>query len=244
MKNLILFIVVSVSLFACKKRDLVLPKLQTSLDNGLVAHYSLDGNAFDSSIYGNHGFTSATPVHDRTNVPNKAMDFVRNEFQSSNIPINLKSSYTFSFWIKMNAYQDGMAVFEMTKGKVCNKNPQIWQWQNSIYLSTASDITNNIKIMSLQGIKVGIETPTWKHILWTVKNDTTSIYVGGKLIETKVMPWPDMTNVDLTLGTSGNHCTGDQGTSNYHNQPSKVSIDEVRIYNRVLNILEIQTLAK
>jgi len=46
------------------------------------------------------------------------------------------------------------------------------------------------------------------------------------------------------LGNSGNHCTGDQGTSNYHNQPSKVSIDEVRIYNRVLSNEEILRLSK
>lgn len=241
MKKLLLISFLTLTIFACKKKGIEMPVVS---ENGLVAYYPLDGNANDFTINKNHAVTSAKLIADRKGVNNKAYDFVRNEFQSTNIPINLKKSYTFSFWIKMNHYDDGMAVMELAKDRNCNKNPQIWQLQNSIYLTPTTDPHNSIKIMSLSGIKTGIEPPTWKHVLWTVKNDTTSVYVNGSLVGTKIMEWPDLTNVDLTLGTAGNHCTGDSGASNYHNQPSRVSIDEVKIYNRVLSISEIQEMSR
>lgn len=243
MKKVLLILTLTVTFVACKKRTIeIAPQIVN--ENGLVAYYPLDGNANDLTSYKNHGTTSAISIADRKGSPNKAYDFVRNEFQSSKIPINLKSNYTFSFWIKMNFYDDGMAVMELAKDKNCNRNPQIWQLQNSIFLTPTTDPFNSIKIMSLSGIKTGIEPPTWKHVLWTVKNDSTSVYVNGNLVGTKNLIWPDLTNVDLTLGTAGNHCTGDLGVSNFHNQPSRVSIDEVRIYNRVLSFSEIQQLSR
>lgn len=243
MKQILLILTLTLTIFACKKKSVEIIPLTVS-ENGLVAYYPLDGNANDLTSFRNHGTISALSTSDRKGTPNKAYDFVRHEFQSSKIPINLKNNYTFSFWIKMNFYDDGMAVMELAKDKNCNRNPQIWQLQNSIYLTPTTDPFNSIKIMSLGGIKTGTESPSWKHVLWTVQNDSTSVYVNGNLVGTKMLTWPDLTNVDLTLGTAGNHCTGDSGASNYHNQPSRVSIDEVRIYNRVLSFTEIRELSR
>jgi hypothetical protein len=240
MKKLTLILLVTTLFVACRKKSYE-PILNS--EDGLVAYYPMDGNTNDVTRYSNHGVSSASFIADRNGLPNKASDFVRNEFQSSNIPINIKSEYTFSFWIKMNAYDNGMAVMELTKNKSCQLNPQIWQWQDTIFLCTSSNVNGRIPIMSMQRIKGG-GTPTWNHVLWTVKNDVTKLYVNGVLTNQKVINWPDFTNVDLTLGNSGNHCTGDQGVSNYHNQPSKVSFDEVRIYNRVLTDSEILNLYK
>ena len=241
MKKITFIILLSTLFVACRKKNYVAPV--SNFENGLVAYYPMDGNSNDLTRFSNHGVSSASFTTDRNGFANKASNFVQNEFQSTNIPINLKSQYTFSFWVKMNAYDDGMAVMELTKNKSCELNPQIWQWQDTIFLSTSSNINGRMPIMSMQRIKGG-GIPTWSHVLWTVKNDVTKLYVNGVLINQKVISWPDLTNVDLTLGNSGNHCTGDQGASNYHNQPSKVSIDEVRIYNRVLSDDEILRLFK
>ena len=242
MKKLTLILLLTTLIVSCRKKSYVQPILNS--ENGLVAYYPMDGNTNDFTRFSNHGVSSASFTTDRNGLPNKASEFVRNEFQSTNIPINLKSQYTFSFWVKMNSYDDGMAVMEITKNKSCVLNPQIWQWQDTIFLSTSSNINGRMPIMSMKRIKAGVETPTWNHVLWTVKNDVTKLYVNGALISEKTINWPDLTNVDLTLGNSGNTCTGDQGVSNYHNQPSKVSIDEVRIYNRVLSNEEISRLSK
>jgi hypothetical protein len=67
------------------------------------------------------------------------------------------------------------------------------------------------------------------------------MYVNGIRVDQKAVIWPDFTDVDLTLGNSGNN---GGGGANYRNQPSKVSIDEVRIYNRVLTDSEIFQLYK
>jgi hypothetical protein len=241
MKKLTFILLICTLFVSCRKKNLVYPS--SSIENGLVAYYPFDGNFNDLTPFRNHGVSSATFTSDRNQLPNKSLNFVANEFQSSNIPINLKSNYTFSFWIKMNSYDDGMAVMELTKDKSCSLNPQIWQWKDTIFLSTASNVDGRMPIMSLQRVKFGFEPPTWNHVLWTVKNDTTKLYVNGNMINSKIVEWPDLTNVDLTLGNAGNHCTGDLGQSNYHNQPSKVSIDEVRIYNRVLTQVEIAKLS-
>lgn len=241
MKKITLIILLSTLFVACRKKNYVQPI--SSLDNGLVAYYPMDGNTNDLTRYSNHGVSTASFTTDRNGIPNKASDFISDEFQSTNIPINLKSQYTFSFWVKMNAYDDGMAVMELTKNKSCELNPQIWQWQDTIFLSTSSNVNGRMPIMSMQRIKGGA-LPTWSHVLWTVKNEITKLYVNGILINQKVINWPDLTNVDLTLGNSGNQCTGDLGASNYHNQPSKVSIDEVRVYNRVLSDSEILNLSR
>jgi hypothetical protein len=240
MKKLFLLLVTVTLMVSCKKQN-VAPAPTPKIDESLVAHYSMN-DTLDLSPYKNHAKKdSAKLMQDRKGSPNAAYDFVNNYFESSNIPINLKNNYTFSFWIKMNSYEDGMAVMELTKNKECNGNPQIWQWQNSIYLTPTKDPFNSIKIMSLGGIKTGTESPTWKHVLWTVHNDSTSVYVNGNLVGTKIMTWPDLSNVDLTLGNSGNGCGQ---PSNYHNQPSRVSIDEVRIYKRVLSFTEIRELSR
>lgn len=242
MKKITLLLLLSTLFLACKKKNEMLPI--NTLDNGLVAHFPLDGNANDMTLNSNHGEIIATIVPDRKDVPRKSYQFDSDTsyFQSSNIPINLKTKYTFSFWIKMNSYADGMAVMELTKNKQCAQNPQIWQFQDSLFLTPTTQSHNRIYIHSLKRIKGGA-MPTWKHVLWTVDNNTTKMYVDGVLVESKLINWPDFTNVDLTLGTAGNHCTGDFGASNYHNQPSEVSIDEVRIYNRVLTDLEIKKLS-
>ena len=127
----------------------------------------------------------------------------------------------------------------------------LWQYNNGLYLTTASNINNSIHVFSLAGIKFGTELPRWYHVLWTVSGDTTNLYLNGMLKETKLMPWmkravnnPQAFGVDLTLGNSGNACPGEGNVSNYHNQPSNVLVDEVRVYNRILSFTEIQLLAK
>lgn len=240
MKKITLLLLLSTLILGCRKKVEMLPSF--SLDKGLVAYYPLDGNFQDKTSYSNHGVSSALPTEDRKGTASMAYDFVRNEFQSYNIPINLKNNYTFSFWIKMNVYEDGMAVMEFAKNKQCNKNPQIWEFQDSLFLTPTTESNNRIYIQSLRRIKGG-GMPTWNHVLWTVSGDSTRMYVNNVLIQTKAVSWPDLTNVDLTLGNAGNTCTGDHGASNYHNQPSKVSIDEVRVYNRVLSRYEIEKLS-
>jgi len=241
MKKITLLLLLSALFIGCVKKNEMLPT--NTLDNGLVAYYPLDGNAKDMTRFSNHGQISADVYPDRKGLANKSYNFDSDSsyFQSSNIPISLNTNYTFSFWIKMNSYKDGMAVMELTKDKEFGKNPQIWQYNDSLFLVPTFQSHNRIYIYSLKRMKFGTETPTWNHVLWTVGNDTTKMYVNGIQVDKKAVAWPEYTNVDLTLGNSGNN---GGGGVNYHNQPSKVSIDEVKIYNRVLTETEIKKLSE
>ena len=239
MKKITLLLLLSTLFIGCVKKNEILP-VNTS-DNSLVAHYPLDGNANDM-INSNHGEINATISSDRKNVSRKAYQFDTDTsyFQSYNIPIKLNDKYTFSFWIKMNSHKDGMAVMELTKDKEFGKNPQIWQFQDSLFLVPTFQSHNRIFIYSLK------EGPNsigfcWNHVLWTVDGDNTIMYVNGIRVSSKTITWPDYTDVDLTLGNSGNN---GGGGANYRNQPSKVSIDEVKIYNRVLTETEIKKLSE
>ena len=246
MKKITLLLLLSTLFIGCVKKNEILP-VNTS-DNSLVAHYPLDGNANDMTRYSNHGEINATISSDRKNVSRKAYQFDTDTsyFQSYNIPIKLNGNYTFSFWIKMNSFDDGMSVMELTKNKEFGKNPQIWQYNDSLFLVPTFQSHNRIFIYSLKkDSNVAKMAPTlgysWNHVLWTVDGTLTKMYVNGTRVDQKAVIWPDYTNVDLTLGNSGNN---GGGGANYRNQPSKVSIDEVKIYNRVLTETEIKKLSE
>lgn len=247
MKQFTYILLLVTLLVSCRKKNLVLPASQVS-DPGLVAYYPLDGHTKDLTRYANHGVTNAISAPDRNGVPSKSYIFNNSFFQSSKIPINISKKYTFSFWVKMQSYADGMAIMELAKGEdttriPCNLNPQIWQFRDSMFLTTSSNINNQIYIMSLKNIKFQAIS-NWSHVTWTVQNGLTKMYVDGVLTTTRQMPWPDLEGMNLTLGNAGNSCPGDFGVLNYHNQPSNCFIDEVKIYNRVLSDDEIKKLAQ
>lgn len=246
MKKLTLILLTLTLITSCRKTKYVAPN---PMDDGLVAYYPLDGHTNDLTNFKNHGTTNAKVGADRRQMPSLAYTFDTSYFQSSNIPINLSKKYTFSFWVKMNKYNDGMAIMELAKPSEgnpndipCNLNPQIWQFRDSLYLTTASNINNSIYIMSLRNIKYQ-NTSSWTHVAWTVSDNTTKMYVNGTLISTREMPWPNLERVNLTLGNAGNTCLGDMNVPNFHNQPSFCSIDEVRVYNRTLSDSEISKLS-
>jgi len=247
MKQLSFILLLVTLLVSCRKKNLVLPTSQVS-ELGLVAYYPLDGHTKDLTRYANHGVTNAVSAPDRNDVPSKSYIFNNSFFQSSKIPINISKQYTFSFWVKMQKYADGMAIMELAKGEdttriPCNLNPQIWQFRDSMFLTTSSNINNRIFIMSLKNIKFHAIS-NWSNVTWTVQNGLTKMYVDGVLTITRQMPWPNLEGMNLTLGNAGNSCPGDFGVLNYHNQPSNCFIDEVKIYNRVLTEDEIKKLAQ
>lgn len=248
MKKLTFILLICTLFVACRKKNLVLPASQIVSENGLVAYYPLDGHSKDLTRYANHGVTNAVSAFDRNGLASKSYLFNNSFFQSSKIPINVSKQYTFSFWIKMQSYADGMAIMELAKGEdttkiPCNLNPQIWQFRDSMFLTTSSNIYNQIYIMSLKNIKYQAIS-NWANVTWTVSNGLTKMYVDGVLTITRQMPWPDLEGMNLTLGNAGNSCPGDYGMLNYHNQPSNCFIDEVKIYNRVLTDDEVLKLAR
>jgi hypothetical protein len=233
MKKLLLVLLTTMTILSCSKEE----QTENVQESTLIAHFNFDGNLLDHSSTGAHGFTNQQPSSDRFGTPNSSLKFSNGYFRSGNIPFNLRGQYTFSMWMKMNAYDEGQAVMELTENRQCNSNPQFWIHQNNLYLATSSQSQNRMRIP---------QTPScngWTHILYTVNETITKLYINGVLVETKSLNWPSTQNIELTLGNAGNSCFVRPMVQNPYKQPSRVMIDEVRIYSGILSQSEITLLS-
>jgi hypothetical protein len=223
-----------VTMMSCSKQE----QTENVEEQKLIAHYTFDGNILDHSPTGAHGYTNQQLSSDRFGNPNSSLKFQNGYFSSKNIPLNLRGKYTFSMWMKMNGYDEGHSLMELTDNRQCNLNPIFWQHRGVVYLSTSSQSQNRMRIP---------QTPScngWTQVLYTVDGTTTKLYINGSLVETKSMEWPVSSVVDLTLGNAGNVCLVAGGYPNSYYQPSRVMLDEVRIYDYILSNSEISDLAK
>jgi len=229
MKQIFVVVIALISFSSCSKEK----KPENPKESNLIAYFKLDGNTFDHSKTKAHGVTDQQFVSDRIGNLNSSLKFSNGYFRSGIIPLNLRGQYTFSMWMKINAWDDGNALMELTENKQCNLNPQIWQNGGVMYLTTSSNSNNRIRIPQISNCN------GWTHVLYTVNETITNLYINGVLTETKSMEWPNTQNVDLTLGNAGNQCFVSPGVQNPYKQPSRVTIDEVKIYNIILPNSEI-----
>ena len=202
--------------------------------SGLVGWYLFSGNSLDSSGYGNDAINSGgvltTDRFGRTNNAYYFNNTINAYMVSNNIPIILTSAYTFSYWQNMKGFNEGNLVLELTKGQLGDLNPAIWQHNNKIFLTSSTgagyyqmliDTTSNL-------------LNKWVNLTWTVSSGITNLYENGLLVTTSnSMPWSADAMLTLTLANNGNNA------SPLHSQPSNVSLDDIRIYNRVLTSSEI-----
>lgn len=216
-------------------------KSQINLDQGLIAHYPFCGNAIDESNNGNDGNVfGATLVDDRFGNPSGAYSFngIDDYIDCGNNSI-LNSDFTgltISSWIYL--YSGGE-----TQQQIVGK------WNNSIPEDHFTVIVDNNKIRfavanpnnSANGFidDLVLNDSTWYQILTTW--DTTGkhrIYIN-KNVELEVTStqfnWISTTsNISLKIGRQIN--------PTQHNRAFKGIIDDIRIYNRTLSQIEIDSL--
>ena len=161
----------SICLFFCLNGLAQIPK------NGLVGYYQLEGNAADSSLYGNHGsiIGDVIPTDDRFGEAGKACFFDGGYIDAGNpVAYQLVEELSISAWIKPNKINDWSAL--ITKwagfdvgGFYLGINPD----NNSVRWNF--DIPNPI-----DGNKLEIEE--WTHIVSSYDGDTIKIYENGILV--------------------------------------------------------------
>ncbi|HKK54266.1 MAG TPA: LamG domain-containing protein [Patescibacteria group bacterium] len=213
----------------------------SSLQKGLVGHWTMDGVDYNSSTnrltdktpYSNHGTNNgATFSTDRMGESDGAMSFdgVSDYVRTDNINYNINNGdWTASAWYYVDKDvldgnfetvfgfgQQYLNGFHMFENRICSRAPD---GSNYFCLNYAS----------------GLEPKKWQ--LVTVTHDLSSkkitSYINGQMY--------DSVTYTGTLVSSLNRpiIFGWRGTSDdYFNG----SIDDVRIYNRVLSELEIQSL--
>jgi len=205
---------------------------QISITSGLIAFYPFNGNANDSSGNGNNGtVTNAILTTDRFGRSNSAYNFDGNGDYincGNKANLNLTGSMSISVWVYANNFTTDHGVISKMNvtttspyGLVTNNNRMRWDIGSDYIFSNTFSAGQWINIISTYDTKT------------LVKN----IYVNGVLSSNGIS-----TKTSIPVNTDNLYI----GT----HQPSKVStwswdgkIDEVRIYNKVLNSSEIAYLS-
>ncbi len=214
-----------------------LAQAQGTLDTNLVAFYPFNGNANDESGNGNDGtVTNAVLTTNRFNQNDSAYYFngsnARIVIPSSN-SLNINNDISISAWVKPEEIQTsgnrmilGKSNYSSNTNYVFRITPNgciLWEYASS--LNTISDpLTAN----------------NWYHIVLTSDstNGLKQIFINGELIISEILTSPGafglVTN-PLTIGAA--YYYGSSWAEYF-----KGSIDDIRIYNRVLDASEIRQL--
>jgi hypothetical protein len=209
---------------------------QVNLDSGLVAFYPFQGNAIDESGNGNDGTVmGAIPTTDRFGIDSAAYEF---DGTSSYITVpsspSLESpdtALTQAAWIYLYGWslvgQQGVGPIIMKS----NSGNNAFQYRLSIGVDGINTAINNWNNAVL--IPDTLNFNEWYFILTTLINDTVKTYVNGNLLAEGLLTGPiNSNNLPLEIG---------------RDVPGAIEvfygkIDDLRIYNRALNILEIDSL--
>jgi hypothetical protein len=215
-----------------------------NLTAGLVAYYPFSGNANDASGNSNHGTVqgNVTLATDRFGNSNKAYSFPGNSNSfidcGSNSSLQIQGALSLSGWI----YMDGGAL-----------NPRILQYSgptgNGGYSAFVDGTSNTSRILhalnynnggsgtgfccsSTQGFS--ISSLAWHHFVYTASaSGYAKMYIDGNLVgELQGAP---VNNISYSNSLN-------IGRMAYGSDAWGGKLDEIRIYNRVLNTVEINYL--
>jgi len=187
------------------------------INDGLVAFYPFNGNALDESGNGNDGAVyGATLTEDRFGSADSAYSFdgVNDKIVTTKKNFANNNTFSISLWFKYD-YFNGVRYFI-----VCS-DFGIWTygWETGVAVSLPLTESAYGKLHS----------GGWHHFVGTYDGTYIKAYIDGAF-------------VDETLH-AGNISDADRGlTFGYFLEYWKGSLDEVRIYNRVLSDSEIQKL--
>ncbi|MDB5131647.1 MAG: hypothetical protein JWR02_1396 [Mucilaginibacter sp.] len=217
-----------------------------NLKLGLIAYYSFNNSAVDSSGNGYNGTVyNAASTSDRFGKPNSAYYF--NGANSyivikDNQPLRLSNTdFTLNSWVNLDQYSGGTGSFIMSK-RTGSTNNDGWGYSvtGNGYISGpglayfgdgGTDPFATSK--SLTGISKWVMITT----VYSFNKQEVKIYLNGALESTTAnIPPPNSSIVsDLDIGRDNINAP----TSGYFLQGK---IDDIRIYNRVLSSAEIQKL--
>lgn len=235
--------------FSCSSNNDQSTPSNINLTSGLVAYFPFNGNANDYSGNGNNGTVyGATLTADRNGNLNSAYNFNgTNNYIKTNDSNSLSLNGDFSISVWFYDIQDTQ-LYHTILGKRLAGN---WSYNLATSINTNGVQSELNKIFTGRRNNNGAQaeyrfsnTPfifgSWQHIVLTVQNNTITFYKNGVNMGTNAsgnqftIPMINQA-VGLTIGSNG----ATTGTCEWMNG----KIDEVRIYNRILNIEEINSLS-
>jgi hypothetical protein len=212
---------------------------RVNLLDGLVAYYPFDGNANDESGNGNDGVAfNTTLTADRKNKKNSAYYFngvdAYIDAGTAGMTADL-NTFSFSVWVYVDALSKGGVI--MTK-RHRDSDPgyigPVWAT-----LSISNDYTASFLvdapgyINDITGGSALLDNSEWHNVIGIKSETAYALYIDGVLINRIDDSTPINSELNMHIGHHGawrNFFSG--------------KIDDVRIYDCVLNKFEIAFLAK
>ena len=207
------------------------------LNEGLIAHYSFDGNANDSSGYKNHGIVNgASLTDDRFGNKNSAYsfdgtdDFIK--IQHNDI-LNVSNNFSISFWVYRNSDNGTQTV--ITKGRDC---------LNSYFFNSGGRqfaIDYGKTWCGVDRVYQDFPKQEWHFITGIIDNDSGKLlfYLDGNLTQEQAISSYHTTNSYPLI--IGRHFTNSNGGGGY-TYPFNGIVDDIRMYDRLLSESEIKML--
>lgn len=197
---------------------------QIPLD-GLVTYYKFDGNANDSSPTGNDGIiveevSSTTNRFDETN---RAFSFSGGHIDAGNpVEVQITEAITIAAWIKLDSIS--------TWSGIVTKWPSLTNGGYYLGVNPDQNLARFNITMPTSPEGSSLEIGEWIHITATFDGASAKIYYDGVLADevSHSIPIPT-SDAKLIIGSQ----------SNSLGSAFKGSIDDVLIYNRALNLEEI-----
>ena len=216
----------------------------SSLNSGLVAYYPFNGNANDESFYGNNGtenggvalttdrFGNADAAYSFDGVD----DYIR---VANNTSIN-PTSVSLNVWISINSISGEYDYILANKGSSGDPPEDPYQ----IRITPMSEIevwfetSGNSQFVGLKSAPLA--TDEWYMVSATFdESGSVTLYLNGNQIGSDVAGFALPENsIDLGIGVQFHSSNVPASASDYF----AGHIDDIRIYNRVLSVLEIEAL--
>lgn len=234
MKNIIFFAIICFGFTFTHNLNAQLPT------SGLVGYYPFNANANDASGNCNNGLVvGASLTEDRFGRKNSAYFFNGTPDNYIKVPDNFSSQtneYTYSVWCKLQTLPDfGSAYFVLSNGSslhdqfihAVNHSANYHGWNGSGYNigSPPQYLLNTQK---------DVEINKWVHVVMTRSKNAMKLFINGNLEtsdSTNYELQPDYGYPELFIGMRSNSTF-----------PFYGSIDDVRIYNRVISQEEVTQL--
>jgi len=225
-----------------KYNAIILQLAPNTLNSGLVAYYPFNGNANDSSVNGNNGtVVGASLTSDRFGIINSAYLFKNNYIIIPNNKSYEFNNYTISFWASTNSTSKQVPIIKLNYDDA--KNEQFAFAFNDLSANgfqfaakfNNTNCTPGLGWQKNEYIK-SLADGNFHHYVGSVDGDIINLYIDGLLVKTIIAPSKVSSSCfggDIQIGRDWKS----------FNDYFQGKIDDVRIYNRVLNIVEISYLS-
>jgi hypothetical protein len=205
------------------------------VDPNLVGWWKLDGNADDSSGYGNHGVENGSPLYVDA-VYDLGIDFdgVNDYINCGNAPrLNVNTNITVACWVKGPLGQS-WSPFVSKRGE----DSLGWKLRRQGGTNNACFTLRGTSGADDQQGNININDNEWHHVAGTYNGAQRNLYVdgqldtGGSLAETGAIPATP--GDDVVIGAFSR-----AGQSPPVQTYTDATIDDARIYNRALTQADI-----